>query len=155
MHIQLDFQNASSTETSALPDERDLLSWLNAVFASQPAIFTEPSICVRVVDEAESEELNSTYRGKHSPTNVLSFPAELPPGVDIELLGDLVICAQVVAREAEEQAKAPAAHWAHMIVHGCLHLLGYDHIEDDEADAMEALETEILQALDFPPPYEQ
>ena len=108
---------------------------------------------VRIVDEAESHDLNLTYRGKDRPTNVLSFPFECPDEVELPLLGDLVICRQVVEREAIEQEKPLMAHWAHMIVHGSLHLLGYDHIEDDEAEEMESLETKIMQGLGFADPY--
>lgn len=102
---------------------------------------------------AESHSLNLTYRGKDKPTNVLSFPFEVPPGMEMSLLGDLVICRQVVEKEAQEQGKPLEAHWAHMVVHGSLHLLGYDHIEDDEAEEMEALETEIMLALGYEDPY--
>jgi probable rRNA maturation factor len=102
-------------------------------------------VTVRLVDEAESRELNHTYRGKDKPTNVLSFPFEAPPGLELPLLGDLVICRQVVEAEAVEQGKPLMAHWAHMVVHGSLHLLGYDHIEDEEAEEMEQLERDIMQ----------
>ena len=109
---------------------------------------------IRIVDEAESNDLNLTYRGKDKPTNVLSFPFECPPGVeDFPLLGDLIICRQVVEQEASEQQKTLESHWAHMVIHGSLHLLGYDHIEDAEAEEMEALEKEFMQALNFPDPY--
>lgn len=158
MDIQLDFQNASSLTDTQLPSEPMLCHWLATCLSAvthEDAAYQRPELCIRVVDEAESMTLNSEYRGKNSPTNVLSFGAELPPGVELELLGDLVICAQVVEREAREQDKTPTAHWAHMVVHGCLHLLGYDHIEDADAEIMEALETRILLALDFPAPYEQ
>src|SRR5690554_8049362 len=101
---------------------------------------------------ATSADLNHRYRGKNSPTKVLSFPADLPPELGLPLLGDLVVCADVVAREAAEQGKTPSAHWAHMLVHGTLHLLGYDHINDAEAEVMEALETAIVTALGFAPP---
>ena len=97
--------------------------------------------------------LNHEYRGKDKPTNVLSFPFEAPPGIELDLLGDLIICRQVVEKEAEEQSKPLLAHWAHMVVHGSLHLLGYDHIEDDEAEEMESLETEIMQTMGFEDPY--
>ncbi|WP_288791436.1 rRNA maturation RNase YbeY, partial [uncultured Enterobacter sp.] len=97
--------------------------------------------------------LNLTYRGKDKPTNVLSFPFEAPPGIEMPLLGDLIICRQVVEQEAKEQQKPLEAHWAHMVVHGSLHLLGYDHIEDDEAEEMESLETEIMLALGYEDPY--
>lgn len=110
-------------------------------------------LSIRIVDTAEGRALNRDYRGKDYATNVLSFPAELPPGVDLPLIGDLAICAPVVAREAAEQGKDPRDHWAHMTVHGVLHLLGYDHIEDAEAEAMEALETRILAGLGIADPY--
>ena len=110
-------------------------------------------VAIRIVDADEGQALNLQYRGRDYATNVLSFPADLPPGVDLPLIGDLVICAPVVAREAAEQGKAPRDHWAHMTVHGVLHLLGYDHLEDAEAEAMEALETRILAGLGIADPY--
>ncbi|MGO4703372.1 rRNA maturation RNase YbeY [Dyella sp. 2RAB6] len=110
-------------------------------------------LSIRIVDAKEGRALNRDYRGKDYATNVLSFPAELPPGVTLPLIGDLAICAPVVAREAAEQGKAPRDHWAHMTVHGVLHLLGYDHLEDTEAEAMEALETRILAGLGIADPY--
>ena len=110
-------------------------------------------LAIRIVDADEGRALNRDYRGKDYATNVLSFPAELPPGVALPLIGDLAICAPVVAREAAEQGKPPAHHWAHLTVHGVLHLLGYDHIDDAEAEAMEALEIRILAGLAIPNPY--
>lgn len=110
-------------------------------------------VLLRVVDEAESEALNHSYRGKRSPTNVLAFPFEPPPGVPSALLGDVIICAAVVRREAREQGKPARAHWTHMVVHGCLHLLGYDHQTDDEAQEMETLEIQILARLGIDNPY--
>jgi probable rRNA maturation factor len=109
---------------------------------------------VRITDEAEIRELNATYRGKDYATNVLSFPFEAPPGVDIPLLGDIVVCAAVVAREAAEQEKPLQAHWAHMVIHGTLHLLGYDHIEEADAEEMEGLEIRLLADLGYANPYE-
>jgi probable rRNA maturation factor len=97
--------------------------------------------------------LNHTYRAKAGPTNVLSFPADIPDSVDCDLLGDIVICAPVVVREAEEQHKIGAHHWAHLTVHGVLHLLGFDHTDDHEAEQMEQLEITILKALGLPNPY--
>jgi probable rRNA maturation factor len=94
-----------------------------------------------------------TYRGMDKPTNVLSFPFEAPPGMEMPLLGDLIICRQVVEKEAKEQDKELLAHWAHMVIHGSLHLLGYDHIVDEEAEEMESIETEIMQGLGYPDPY--
>jgi probable rRNA maturation factor len=110
-------------------------------------------VSVRIVDTEEGQALNLQYRGRDYATNVLSFPVELPPGVDLPLIGDLVICAPVVAREAAEQGKKPADHWAHLTVHGTLHLLGYDHIDEAEAETMEALETKILAGLGIADPY--
>jgi probable rRNA maturation factor len=112
-------------------------------------------LTVRVVGERESAELNERYRGKKGATNVLSFRAEAPPAADGELLpfGDLVICADVVERESREQGKTPAAHWAHMVVHGALHLQGYDHENVRDASIMEARERELLAELGFPDPY--
>jgi probable rRNA maturation factor len=111
-------------------------------------------LSIRIVDTKEGRTLNREYRNKDYATNVLSFPVELPPGVTLPLIGDLAICAPVVAREANEQGKNPRDHWAHMTVHGVLHLLGYDHMEDADAEAMEALETRILAGLGIADPYE-
>ena len=133
-----------------LPTEEQIAQWATAAVQPEGG---EVEMTVRIVDEAESHELNLTYRGKDRPTNVLSFPFECPDEVELPLLGDLVICRQVVEREAAEQEKPLMAHWAHMVVHGSLHLLGYDHIEDDEAEEMESLETQIMQGLGFDDPY--
>lgn len=114
----------------------------------------DAELSVLIVDSAEMTSLNNQFRQQNKPTNVLSFPTDLPDGVDIPLLGDIAICAQVVEQEALEQGKTSAAHWAHMLVHGTLHLLGYDHLDDSEAEQMEAMETTIITALGFPPPYE-
>lgn len=111
------------------------------------------TVSIRIVDAPESAQLNQVYRSKSGPTNILSFPFEVPAGVPNELLGDLAICAPVVEREAKAQGKPAEAHWAHMVVHGILHLRGYDHIEDADAERMEALEAEILGRLGYPDPY--
>ena len=113
----------------------------------------EVEVAIRVVDDCESQELNRTYRGFDKPTNVLSFQADLPPEVELPLLGDLVICAPVVEREAYEQEKTVEAHYAHMAVHGTLHLLGYDHEDDPSATLMEDLERKVMAGLGFPDPY--
>lgn len=147
--VILDLQVACENP-EGLPQEAQIQRWLDAAIAP---FQEEAEVTVRLVDEAESHDLNLTYRGKDKPTNVLSFPFEAPPGMEMPLLGDLVICRQVVEREAPEQDTPLDAHWAHMVVHGSLHLLGYDHIEDDEAEEMEALETEIMLALGYADPY--
>lgn len=149
MSVTLDLQLASAS-TDGLPSEAQLQGWLDGTILG---FQQEAEVTVRIVDKAESNELNLTYRGKDKPTNVLSFPFEAPPGLELPLLGDLVICRQVVEHEAIEQGKPLMAHWAHMVVHGSLHLLGYDHIEDDEAEEMEALERDIMQELGFADPY--
>jgi len=110
-------------------------------------------LSIRIVGTREGRTLNRTYRGKDYATNVLSFPTDLPPGVRLPLLGDIAICAPVVRREAAEQGKVVAHHWAHLTVHGVLHLLGYDHIEEAEAEKMEALETRVLKGLGIANPY--
>ncbi|EFU67077.1 rRNA maturation RNase YbeY [Aggregatibacter segnis] len=145
----IDLQIACEQE-SGLPTAEQIEQWATAAVQPQS---DEVEMTVRIVDEAESHELNLNYRGKDRPTNVLSFPFECPDEVELPLLGDLVICRQVVEREAQEQDKPVMAHWAHMVVHGSLHLLGYDHIEDDEAEEMESLEAQIMTGLGFADPY--
>lgn len=145
----IDLQIACEQE-SGLPTAEQIEQWATAAVQPQS---DEVEMTVRIVDEAESNALNLNYRGKDRPTNVLSFPFECPDEVELPLLGDLVICRQVVEREAQEQDKPVMAHWAHMVVHGSLHLLGYDHIEDDEAEEMESLETQIMTGLGFADPY--
>ena len=144
----LDLQVATESE-AGLPSEVDFETWAQAALPNEG----EFEITIRLVDEAESHELIHEYRGKDKPTNVLSFPFEVPEGIELPLLGDLVICRQVVEQEAEEQQKPLLHHWAHMVVHGVLHLRGYDHINEDEAEEMEALETQILASLSIPDPY--
>jgi len=148
MSVTLDVQH----EVEAGPDEDDIRRWIEAVLAAE-AETAEVELTVRIVDEAEMAELNARYRHKTGPTNILSFPFEAPPGVELNLLGDLVIAAPVVQREAREQGKTETAHWAHMVVHGTLHLLGYDHLKPAEAEDMEAREIRILQQLGYSNPY--
>ncbi|MET0329568.1 MAG: rRNA maturation RNase YbeY [Luteimonas sp.] len=137
-----------------LPSAASFRKWSAAALSGR---IREADLAIRIVDEDEGRALNRHYRGKDYATNVLSFPADLPEGlpegVHLPLLGDLVICAPVVAREAAEQAKPLNAHYAHLTVHGVLHLLGWDHEDDQEADAMEQLEREILAGLGIDDPY--
>ena len=153
MNLLLDVQLAESIEhLGTLPSEEQLSLWASTALQGRTE-FEEPELTIRLTDDEESQALNSEYRGKDKPTNVLSFPFEMPPGIPLELLGDLIICVGVVEQEAKEQEKTTEAHWAHMVIHGCLHLLGYDHIKDDEAEEMEALERDLMASLGYPDPY--
>ncbi|UNG18117.1 MULTISPECIES: rRNA maturation RNase YbeY [unclassified Pseudomonas] len=146
--IELDLQCESQ---GAIPSEADLRRWCELGLRQRTA---DSELTIRLVDEPEGRELNRTWRQKDYATNVLSFPAEVPDGLlDIPLLGDLVICVPVLEREAAEQGKTLQAHWAHLVIHGCLHLLGYDHIDDDEAEEMESIERQLLAELGHTDPY--
>ncbi|WP_455385372.1 rRNA maturation RNase YbeY [Acidihalobacter prosperus] len=134
---------------AATPDDAALERWAAAALSD-----AQREVVLRFVDAEESQALNRDYRGRDKPTNVLSFTFEPPPGFEDPHLGDLVICTEVVEREAREQGKTPEAHYAHMVVHGLLHLQGYDHEEADEARRMESLEIEILRQLGYDNPYE-
>ena len=135
------------------PDEAHLQQWVDAVLKHEQ--HTDAELTIRIVDEAESAELNEQYRHKQGPTNVLSFPFECPAEVELNLLGDLVICAPVVADQAKQQHKTEQAHWAHMVVHGTLHLLGYDHENSNDAEIMETKEQAIMLTLGYPDPYRE
>ena len=148
MNLQIDIQCESA---EPVPDEEDIRRCVQTALDGLRGEDTE--ISLRLVDELEMSELNRNWRGKTGPTNVLSFPSDLPPELELPLLGDIVVCVPVVRREATEQNKSLEAHWAHMLVHGTLHLLGYDHIQEDEAEAMEARESAVLAALNYPCPY--
>lgn len=155
---QLDFELQIACDDAELPNEAQFTTWLNTALQHLDETQTT-AITVRIVSAEESQSLNHQYRGKDRPTNVLSFPFELPQGLPQELmpeervLGDLAICAEIVAAEAKQQNKALFDHWAHMTIHGCLHLLGYDHINDDEAEVMEAIEIAVLAKLGINDPY--
>ena len=154
MDLELDLQvEQAGIEVPALAEFR---RWVAAALEGRRK---RAELTIRVVGEGEGRALNQRFRGQDKPTNVLSFPFEVPPGIDESdpihyLLGDLVICADLVHREAQDLGKPPGAYWAHLVVHGVLHLLDYDHLTDDEAAEMEGLETTILGGLGFPPPYE-
>ena len=149
--IQCDVGVSYGISRKGGPAPASLKRWAEA--ACQGRI-KRADIAIRVVDEKEGRALNKHYRGKDYATNVLSFPAELPEGVTLPVLGDLVICAPVVAMEAVDQVKPLAAHYAHLTIHGVLHLLGLDHDNDTEALVMEAIEREILADMGYPDPYQ-
>ena len=133
--------------SSEVPDERQLSGWIETIFSVLKRSPT--ALTIRIVDEEEMKELNRRYRGKNRSTNVLSFPFEPLPNVDVDLLGDIVLCGTVVAREATTQKKSLMGHWAHMIVHGMLHLFGYHHETDYQAKRMESVEHKLLARLGF------
>ncbi len=147
MNVTVDLQAAFEGE---LPKLQQFEQWAQAALTE---VSEACELSIRLVDTEESAELNSSYRDKVGPTNVLSFPFDSPIPMEPRLLGDLIICVPVVEKEATEQQKNIHDHWAHLVVHGCLHLLGYDHIEDDEAEKMEALEVSILKSLNIANPY--
>jgi len=146
--VDLELQIASESES--LPEASEFIRWIDAAL---PTHQQPTEIVIRIVDEQEGTELNQTYRNKRGATNVLSFPFDAPPQVSMNLLGDLVICAPVIAREADEQSKPLDAHWAHMTVHGVLHLIGYDHQTEEQAKEMESLEKTVLTSLGYENPY--
>ena len=150
MNLELELQVA--TQQDSIPSQESFAAWSKAALHHERE---QAEIVIRLVDETESRELNREYRAKDRPTNVLSFPSNLPAVVESNLLGDLIICAPVVLQEAGEQGKAPEAHWAHMVVHGVLHLLGYDHKDESDAQAMEQLEKEVMVSLGFQDPYRE
>jgi probable rRNA maturation factor len=148
--INIDVQYAVTAD--GVPDENSIRLWASSVLQEQAA---PAELVVRIVDEAEITALNRQYRGKDGPTNVLSFPSETPPEIGSNLVGDIVICAPVVASESVVQDKLLQAHWAHLVIHGVLHLLGYDHHTDDEARRMESCEVRLLAELGFTDPYRE
>ena len=152
MDLSLHLSRAPGLPAAGIPRSDSFKRWVQA--ALQVARRRRASeLAIRIVDSAEGRELNHQYRGRDYATNVLSFPADLPPGLRLPLLGDPIICAPVVAREAAEQGKPLRSHYAHMTVHGVLHLLGYDHMADAEAERMEALERKALAGLGIADPY--
>lgn len=156
--VHLDIQNAC--QASGIPDTSEFIEWVSRALAHRK-IQTHRAceLTLRIVDTEEITQLNRNYRGKDGATNVLSFPFEYPPGIPDDpgqqILGDILICAPIMQEESLEQNKSIKAHWAHLIIHGTLHLLGYDHVDDTEAQQMEQLETQLLADLKFPDPYQQ
>lgn len=147
--VILDLQIACIS-SKVLPDKKKFHRWLSAALLHYQ---TPSEVTIRLVDKDESNALNLAYCGKDKATNVLSFPFDAPAGIMLPLIGDIVICCPLVEQEAAEQGTTPEAHWAHIVVHGSLHLLGYNHIKNDEAKKMESLESEIMYKLGYPNPY--
>lgn len=148
-NLLIDIQHASNT--GPVPTDDDIIAWVHAALDTR--VPDETELCIRLVNKDEIQSLNRTYRSKDKPTNVLSFPIDLPEDVPVPLLGDIVICPDVVFEEAQTQHKPYAHHFAHMLVHGCLHLLGYDHVTHEQAELMEPLEIAILATMNIPNPY--
>ena len=148
MSIQLDVQVAA--KQAEIPSAEDFQKWADKV--QVPG--SQTSVCLRIVDEPEAREINKRFRNIDKATNVLSFPAEIPLEHELNLLGDIVICAPVVNHEAIEQKKSSAAHWAHLLIHGILHLQGYQHETDEQAEEMEGLEVKLLRELGIANPYQ-
>jgi probable rRNA maturation factor len=156
MNVIVDLINATSE--SMLPSQEDFQSWGLAAIERLPANLSSDQsenieLCIRLVDEEESSALNESYRKKNGSTNILSFPFQDIQRDNFTFLGDLAICAPVVKREAEQQNKTQQAHWAHMTIHGVLHLNAYDHENENDADIMEKLEIDILKTLGYSNPY--
>lgn len=147
--IEMSVSQNLDAEEGDIPDAALVQQWAEKACLCDDQVITS----VQIVSKDEMHELNNTWRGKNRPTNVLSFPMQSPDEVDLKILGDLVLCADVINTEARQQHKPAQAHWAHMVVHGMLHLQGYDHIDEHQADEMEALEIRMLDQLGFDNPY--
>ena len=150
MKYKVDLQDTIQSNT---PNRFHIQRWVNEALNGR---IDEANLCIRIVGCEEMQHLNSTYRKKNKPTNVLAFPSDVPAGIqaELKLLGDIVICAELITKEAQEQGKPLEAHWAHIVIHGTLHLLGYDHTDDNDAKQMESIEIDILDKLGFDNPYE-
>ena len=155
--IFVDIQRSS--DAPGTPSDEEIESWIHQALQDQLSDIREIELCIRLVDNDESATLNQTYRNKAGATNVLSFPFEAPPGfpqtTNHRLLGDIIICVPLVAQEASDQNKSVNAHWAHLVVHGILHLLGYDHQDTNDAKAMERQEIHILSHFNITDPYQE
>ena len=152
--IEMAVSESADPEEGDIPDTDKIQLWANKALMREDEVITS----IQIVGNDEMRELNHTWRGKDKPTNVLSFPMETPPDMpdvpEMNILGDIVLCPDVINTEAGQQHKTRQAHWAHMIVHGMLHLQGYDHVEETQAKDMESLEISILNELGFSNPYE-
>ena len=152
--MDIDVQYAlddADIDENKIPSATDFIQWAGAALTSEK---DDAQMSIRIVDKNEISELNKTYRHKNGPTNVLSFPADLAADIPLPLLGDVIICAPVVYQEAIEQNKSERAHWAHLTIHGTLHLLGYEHDNETTANLMESREINIMNQLGFDNPYQ-
>lgn len=149
--VELAISRTADAKKMNIPDQESFQLW-----AESSCLGDDDAIAsLQIVGRDEIQHLNKTYRDKDTPTNVLSFSIQSPDEVDIKILGDLVLCVDVIDEEAKAQGKSLHAHWAHMVVHGMLHLQGYDHVEDSDAEVMEAMEVDILRKLGFEDPYSE
>jgi probable rRNA maturation factor len=151
MPHHIDLQVACTADE--LPSQSQLQLWVETALSTASQATQTFELTIRLVEPEESQQLNSQFRGQDKPTNVLSFPFEVPEGLTLNLLGDLVICVDIMKNEAKSQNKKLFDHWAHLVIHGCLHLLGFDHISDAEAEEMEAIEVAALAKLNINNPY--
>ena len=152
MAHEVDLQIACTP--TELPTKEQFQCWVDTALTEVSSVPSQTfELTIRLVNSEESQQLNSQYRGKDKPTNVLSFPFEVPDGIELNLLGDLIICIEVMKQEAKDQNKALFDHWAHLVIHGCLHLVGFDHISDNEALEMESIEITVLSKLGISNPY--
>ena len=152
MPHKIDLQIAC--EETKYPSIEQFQRWVNTALDEVSSDTKQAfELTIRIVNREESQQLNNQYRGIDKPTNVLSFPFEVPEGIELNLLGDLIICIEVMQKEAQDQNKALFDHWAHLVIHGCLHLVGFDHISDNEALEMESIEVLILKKLGINDPY--
>ena len=151
-NIKLDLQ--ITIKDKSIPTKKDFTKWLTLAAQIAPPPKHKNEICIRIIDEKESAHLNKTYRHKQGATNILSFAYQQDIDENNDnLLGDLAICAPIITRQAQQQSKLLLAHWAHIVIHGYLHLLGYEHQTQQETTKMEQLEIEILDKLGYPDPY--
>jgi len=161
-HFELYVDLQNTLDATDIPEQCAIELWLRlalqeVLYVEQQSLSGEYELTIRIVERAEITQLNKDYRHQDKPTNVLSFPYEafpIPSVVTIPLLGDIVICHDIVVKEAQQQGKSIQAHWAHMVIHGLLHLKGYDHMNKKDALIMEKLEVKILKKLDITDPYQ-
>jgi probable rRNA maturation factor len=153
MSYRIAIQN-TQLKNNTIPKPAEIQAWADCALRKH---IDSAEVCIRIVDAVEGKQLNGHYRQKRYATNVLSFPSKIPKGIKLEkpFLGDIVLCAPVIEKEAQEQHKQLAAHWAHLVIHGILHLLGYDHVIPQEAEIMENEEIVLLEKLNYPNPYKE